>query len=234
MTSGGFWRCGGSVWAAGRQVATIVTPDTLLRWHRRLIAQKWTDAGRRPRRSGVMREIRNLVGRMARENPTRGYTRIRGALKNLGHRVARSTIAVILKDQGIPPVPERPTSWQTFLRAHWGTIVGADFFTTEVWTWRGLVTYYTLFAIDLASRRVHILGSTPHPHEAFMREVGRAATVVDDGVLVGARVLICDRDRKWSGAIQDLLQGSGNRDRAFWHSHRPDGRQRGGDAEVGN
>jgi hypothetical protein len=124
------------------QVATIVTPDTILRWHRRLIAQKWTYESRRPRRSGVLPEIRELVGRMARENPTWGYTRIRGALKNLGHRVARSTIAMILKEQGIPPVPERPTSWQTFLRAHWGAIVGADFFTTEVWTWRGLVTYH--------------------------------------------------------------------------------------------
>jgi hypothetical protein len=84
-------------------------------------------------------------------------------LKNIGHRVGRSTIARILKAHGVPPVPQRPTSWQTFLRAHWGVIAGADFFTTEVWTWRGLVTYYTVFVIDRASRRVHVLGSTPHP-----------------------------------------------------------------------
>jgi hypothetical protein len=84
-----------------------------------------------------------------------------------GHHAGRSTIARILKAHGIPPVPERPTSWQTFLRAHWGAIAGADFFTTEVWTWRGLVTYYTVFVIDLASRRVHIVGSTPHPDETF-------------------------------------------------------------------
>jgi hypothetical protein len=71
-----------------------------------------------------------------RRNPTWGCTRIRGALKNVGHRVGRSTIARILRAQGIPPVPERPTSWRTFLRAHWGAIAGADFFTTEVWTWR--------------------------------------------------------------------------------------------------
>src|SRR5450830_1122323 len=93
---------------------------------------------------------------MAEENPTWGYTRMRGSLNNVGHRVGRSTIARILKAQGIPPVPERPTSWQTFLRAHWGAIAGADFFTTEVWTWRGLVTYYTVFVIDLASRRVRL------------------------------------------------------------------------------
>src|SRR5438128_1708012 len=137
---------------------------------------------------------------MAEENPTWGYTRIQGALKNLGHRVGRSTIARTLRAQGIPPVPERPTSWRTFLRAHWGAIAGADFFTTEVWTWRGLVTYYAVFVIDLASRRVQIVGLTPHPDEAFMRQVTRTLTTADDGVLVGHRVLICDRDAKWSGA----------------------------------
>lgn len=89
--------------------------------------------------------------RMATENPGWGYTRIQGPLKNLGHRVARTTVAKVLKDSGIPPAPDRPSSW----RAHWGEIVGADFFTSEVWTPRGLVTYYTLFVLDLQSRRVH-------------------------------------------------------------------------------
>ena len=143
--------------AALREIATIATPDTLLRWHRRLIARKWTYA-RHPGRRHVLLEIRRLVVRMAGENPTWGYTRIQGALKNLGHRVGRSTIARILKAHGLPPVPQRPTSWETFLKAHWGAIAGADFFTTEVWTWQGLVRYYTVFVIDLASRRVQILG----------------------------------------------------------------------------
>lgn len=193
-----------------REVAAIVTPDTILRWHRQLVARKWTYA-QRPGRHSVLHEIRRLVVRMAEENPTWGYTRIRGALKNLGHRVARSTIARILKAQGIPPVPERPTSWQTFLRAHWGAIAGADFFTTEVWTWRGLVTYYTVFVIDLASRRVQIVGSTPHPDELFMRQVGRTLTAADDGMLVGQRVLICDRDAKWSAPIRERLGEAGIR-----------------------
>jgi hypothetical protein len=113
------------------EVATIVTPDTILRWHRQLIARKWTYPRHRPGRPGVLLEIRRLAVRMATENPSWGYTRIQGALKNLGHRVARSTIAAILKQQGIPPSDERPTSWQTFLRAHWGAVVAADFFTTE-------------------------------------------------------------------------------------------------------
>ena len=104
--------------AALREIATIATPDTLLRWHRRLIARKWTYA-RQPRRRNVLVEIRRLVVRMAEENPTWGYTRIQGALKNVGHRVGRSTIRRILKAAGLPPVPQRPTSWQTFLKAHW-------------------------------------------------------------------------------------------------------------------
>jgi len=142
---------------------------------------------------------------MAEENPTWGYTRIQGALKNVGHRVGRSTIRRILKAAGLPPAPQRPTSWQTFLKAHWGVIAGGDFFTTEVWTWQGLVTYYTVFVLDLASRRVQILGSTPHPNELFMQQVVRLATAAGDGILVGHRVLICDRDRKWSGAVRRRL-----------------------------
>ena len=154
-----------------RELATIVTPDTLLRWHRQLIARKWTYAKQGKTRRGVVAEIRQLVRRMAEENPRWGYTRIQGALKNLGHRVGRSTIARILRADGIPPAPERPTSWQTFLRAHWGEIAAADFFTTEVWTWHGLVTFYTVFVIELASRRVKILGWTPHPDETFMCQI---------------------------------------------------------------
>jgi putative transposase len=188
-----------------RDVATIATPDTILRWQRQLIARKWTYVKRKGGRPGVLVEIRRLVVRMAEENPTWGYTRIVGALKNVGHRVSRSTIARILKANGIPPVPEWPTSWQTFLQAHWGAIAGADFFTTEVWTWRGLVTYYTVFVIDLASRRVQIVGSTPHPHEVFMQQVVRTLTAADDGLLIQHRMLICDRDTKWSAPVRARL-----------------------------
>jgi putative transposase len=194
-----------------RKVATLVTPDTLLRWHRQLIVRKWTTQRRRVGRPGVLREIRQLTLRMARENPTWGYRRIQGALKNLGHRVARSTIAVILRTAGIGPVPERPRSWRTFLAAHWGVIAAADFFTTEVWTARGLVTYYTLFVIDLASRRVHLVGSTPHPDDAFVCQVARVLTAADDGGLRGYRTLICDRDTKWSATCRQTLADGGIR-----------------------
>jgi putative transposase len=162
-----------------QEIATIATPDTLLRWHRQFIARKWTYA-RRAGRRGVLIEIRQLVVRMATENPTWGYMRIQGALQNVGHCVGRSTIRRILTAAGLPPVPQRPTSWQTFVRAHWGAMAGADFFTTEVWTWRGRVTYYTVFAIDVASRRVQVLGSTPHPEALFLQQVVRTLTMAED------------------------------------------------------
>jgi hypothetical protein len=148
---------------------------------------------------------------MAAENPTWGYTRIQGALKNVGHRVGRSTIRRMLKAAGLPSVPQRPTSWQTFLQAHWGHIAGADFFTTEVWTWQGLVTYHTVFIIDLASRRVQILGSTPHPEALFMQQIVRTLTMAAPDGVNPPQVLICDRDRKWSHAVQLQLRDAGIR-----------------------
>ena len=138
--------------AALREIATIATADTLLRWYRRLIARKWTCA-QQPGWRNVLVEIRRLVVRMAEKNPTWGYTRIQGALKDLGHRVGGSTIRRILKAAGPSPVPQRPTSWQTFLKAHWGSIAAADFLTTEIWTWHGLVTYYSVFIMRLRMRR---------------------------------------------------------------------------------
>jgi len=194
-----------------REVATLVTPDTILRWHRELIARKWTYARRRSGRPGVLAEIRRLVLRMATENPSWGYTRIQGALKNVGHRVARSTIASILKAEGIPPSRERPSSWRTFLRAHWSALVAADFFTTEVWTARGLVTYYTLFVLELQSRRVHVAGSTPYPDEAFVLQAVRDLANAIDGILVEGCVLICDRDRKWSRGVLEFVEHEGVR-----------------------
>lgn len=102
------WQAGGMIYCGGHrllaQVATVVTPDTILRWHRELVARKWTYRGARPSRAGLQAHLRELVVRMATENPTWGYTRIQGALKNVGHRVGRSTIARILRAHGIPPV----------------------------------------------------------------------------------------------------------------------------------
>src|SRR5262249_3207217 len=147
------------------------------------------------------------VVRMATENPTWGYTRIQGALKNLGHEVARNTVAKVLKDNGIGSA----VLLEDVLRAHWGAIAGADFFTSEVWTPRGLITYYTLFVLDLRSRRVHVAGSTPTPDAWFMAQAARQLTDAVDGFLAKHRVLICDRDAKWTDGFRRIVQGAGVR-----------------------
>jgi putative transposase len=142
-------------------VATIASPETILRWHRELVANKYDGSRRRGQdRPKTAAEIVALVVRMAREN-TWGYTRLKDALKNLGHEVGRNTIKRILKEHGIDSAPERGRrmSWAMFIKAHLRAIVGMDFFTVEMVTWLGLVCYHALFAIDVASRKVAIRGS---------------------------------------------------------------------------
>jgi transposase InsO family protein len=156
-----------------------------------------------------MKEIRGLIVQMAEENPSWGYDRIQGQLKHLDHRVARSTIAKTLKKHGIKPSPERPMSWATFVRSHAHLIAAADFFTTEVWTVRGLVTHYTLFVIDIATRRVHVAGTTTNPTSTWMEQIARNLTGCDEGFLVGKRFLILDRDAIFSPRFKSILDDSG-------------------------
>ena len=192
-----------------RQIATIVTPDTILAWHRKLIAAKWTYPRRGVGRPGVMKEIRELVVRMAEDNPSWGYARIQGALKHLDHRVARSTIAKVLKEHGIKPAPDRPMSWRTFVRSHAHLIAAADFFTTEVWRARGLVRHFTLFVIDVATRRVHIAGTTTNPTSVWMEQIARNLTDYEEGFLAEKRFLIIDRDGLFSQRFKSIVEDSG-------------------------
>jgi len=147
------------------ELTTIVTPDTILRWHRELVAQKWDYTDRRkkkPGRPAISDEVKQLVLRMAKENPDWGYDRIQGALGNLGHEISDQTVGNILKAHGIEPAPERKrqTTWKTFLKAHWDVLGAIDFTTVEVWTKGGLVTFYLLFVMELKTRRVHFAGCT--------------------------------------------------------------------------
>jgi putative transposase len=180
-------------------IAGIVTPDTILRWYRRLVAKKYDGSKTRgPGRPSTKPDIAALVVRMATENPTWGYTRIRGGLKRLGHDIARNTIKAILKDHGLAPAPERGTkmSWKTFLAAHWDGLAAADFFTVEVLTMGGLVRYVVFFVMQLKTRAVEIAGITREPHEAWMTQVTRNLTDADDGFLRGAQYLILDRETR--------------------------------------
>jgi putative transposase len=193
------------------ELGTIVTPDTSLRWHRNLIAQKFDfSRHRKPGRPRTIRIITELIERMALENPRWGYARIQGALGNLGHEVGRGTIANVLKREGIEPAPERGgrTPWSVFLKAHWRSIVAADFFTAEVWSLGGLVTYYVLFIIEVAKRIVHVVGITTHPNEGWMVQVARNLTDKFSGSLIGKSHLIVDRDTKYTAQFRRLIAES--------------------------
>jgi putative transposase len=186
------------------EVATIVTPETLLAWHRKLIAQKYDGSGQRgPGRPRTADEIEMLVIRMAEENRDWGYRRIQGALSNLGHEIARSTIADILQRRGIEPAPERKrkTTWKEFLSRHWELIVAADFFTVEVWTRRGLQRFVVLFFIELSTRKVEVAGIAGTVNGFWMDQIGRNLTDSMDGILNGKRYLIHDRDPLFTSAF---------------------------------
>jgi hypothetical protein len=194
------------------EVVTIVTPDTLLAWHRRLIAQKYDgSARRRPGRPRTRQEVESLVVRMAQENWAWGYRRIQGALSNLGHKIARSTIADMLRRHGIEPAPERSrkTTWKEFLAQHWELIVAADFFTVEVWTASGLKRFLVLFFLDLSTRKVEIAGVASSANGLWMSQIGRNVTGAVDGIVNGKRYLIHDRAPLFTAEFQHILASVG-------------------------
>ena len=158
-----------------------------------------------------MQELEALVVRMAQENRSWGYDRIAGALKHLGYTISDQTVGNILKRHGIPPAPERKktTTWKEFIRTHMDVLVATDFFTAEVWTTAGLVTYYVLFFIHLASRKIHVAGVTPHPDQRWMTQIARNVTMADWGCLQPGHYLIHDRDGKYCPAFQHTIDAAG-------------------------
>ena len=190
------------------ELATIVTPETLLVWHRRLVDGSDRRGPGRPRTGA---EIEALVIRMAEENRSWGYRRIEGALSNLGHEIARSTIADILQRHGIEPAPERSrkTTWKEFLTRHWELIVAADFLTVEVWTRRGLQRFIVLFFIDLSTRKVEIAGIAAKANGFWMTQIARSLTDAVDGILNGKRYLIHDRDPLFTAEFLDMIADVG-------------------------
>src|SRR5919198_100627 len=194
------------------EVATIVTPETLLAWHRKLIAKKYDGSeNRSPGRPQTADEITALVTRMAEENRSWGYRRIQGALSNLGHLLAFKTIGNILKKHGIEPAPERSrkTTWKEFLTRHWDQIVASDFFTIEAWTPRGLQRYIVLFFIELSTRRVEIGGIASKANGLWMAQIARNVTDDVDGFFKGKRYLIHDRDPLYTDQFLSMLAETG-------------------------
>jgi hypothetical protein len=197
-----------------KPLTTLATPDTLMRWYNQLVAQKFDCSQKRNKlgRPRVSDEIEALVLQMANDNPTWGYRRIQGGLVNLGHRVDKITVRNILQRHHIDPAPKRRQggmSWSQFLKMHWEMLAATDFFTVEVATWHGLVTYYVLVVMELSTRRVEIARITPHPNEAFMMQCARQHTDPFDGFLLDKRYLIHDRDTKFTQAFDQFLRNEG-------------------------
>jgi transposase InsO family protein len=197
-----------------KSLATLATPDTLLRCYKQLIAQKFDGSHKRNKlgRPRVSDEIEALVLHMANDNPTWGYRRIQGALTNIGHYIDKITVRNVLRRHHIDPAPKRRQggmSWLQFLKMHWEALAATDFFTAEVTTWHGLVTYYVLIVMELSTRRVEIAGITPHLNAAFIQQCARQLTDHFDGFLLGKRYLIHDRDRTFTEAFDSMLKASG-------------------------
>jgi putative transposase len=184
----------------------IVTPDTLLRWYRSLIARKYDGRPRhQPGRRERMAETVKMLVRMAKENPSCGYTRLRNMLMNLGYTVSRSTVRRVLLDQGLEPAPRR-TTWKAFLKSHWDQLAATDTFDIEVLTPRGLVRHTVLFVMHLSTRKVSIAGVALDPGENWARNAFRAQVDGVDGFLLDKHYLIMDRDAFFSLAVRHFLR----------------------------
>ena len=197
------------------EITSVVRPETILAWHRRLVATKCDGSKTRtyPGRPSVDGTIAQLMVRVATDNRDWGYDHIAGALANLGDAVSDQTVGTILTRHGIPPAPARKntTTWKDFIRAHQEVLAATDVFTTEVWTARGLVTYSVVFVIQVATRRVQIAGVPPFPDERWMTQVARNRTMADVGGLANHRSLMHDRDGKYCPAFDEAVRDGGVR-----------------------
>lgn len=195
------------------EVAQIVRPETILAWHRKLVAKKFDGAKNRSAlgRPPTPKSVEDLVLQMARENRSWGYKRMVGALENLGYKISRQAVANILKRHGLSPAPERGKRmlWKDFIRSHLEVLAAADFFTAEVWTAGGLTTYYVLVFMRIAPRQICIAGFTPWPEVGWMRQMARNMTMAEEGFPDGCRYLLHDRDAKFCAAFGEILRSAG-------------------------
>ena len=200
----------------GRKVLSdacgVFSPDTILMWHRNLIAKKYDGSGNRKGGSKrITAEVEELIIMLARKNKTWGSRRIKGTLKYLGFKVCHTTIDNILKRNGYNPSPDRgrKTRWSEFLRSHWESLTAIDFFTTEIYTWAGLTRYYVLVTIDYATRKVEVVGISRQPYGDWMKQMARNLTDPFSGFLKNKNYIIHDRDPLFTKAFRQTLKKSG-------------------------
>jgi len=185
----------------------VVTPATLLRWHQELVRRKWTYPHRKPGRPPTGQAVRELVLRLARENPRWGYPRIAGELIKLGFCLSPSTVRRLLASAGLDPAPRRGgTSWRSFLRQQGASMLACDLLTVETVALRRL---YVLFFIELGSRRVHVAGCTTNPTGAWV--VQQARNLSFTGLFERMRFLIHDRDSKFTASFDEVFRSEGVR-----------------------
>ncbi|GIW76468.1 MAG: hypothetical protein KatS3mg104_1531 [Phycisphaerae bacterium] len=200
--------------AALEQIASIVTPETILAWHRKLVAAKFDTSKTRAKPIGrppIDPAIVELILRMATESPTWGYRRITGELAKLDIQISHQTVKNTLESHGLDPAPQRKskTSWADFIKSHTDTMLATDFLTTEVWTAFGLVTFYILFFIHHGTRKVYLGGITTNPNDGWMRQAARNLTTNGCGIFDRCRYLIRDRDTKFTSGFDMIFQSVG-------------------------
>ena len=190
-----------------RWAAFFITPATVLRWHRELVARKWTYPRKRPGRPSTRAEVRRLILELACQNPTWGHRRIQSELVGLGFRVSPATLWRILRSAGAGPAPRRAEqSWRAFLRAQAAGILAVDFFTVDtVWLWQ----VYVFFCLKVSTRRVHVLGVTRHPSGAWVTQCARNLVADLEEAGRSFRFLIRDRDAKYTGPFDAVLADAG-------------------------
>ena len=195
------------------QICCAFSPDTLLKWHRQLVKSKYDGSknrgkGGRPR---ISDELKQLIIDMAKDNKHLGCRKLHGFLKYLGYKVSATTISRVLREHGIDPTATRPerTSWNEFIKAHWDSLAAIDFFTTEIYTIRGLVRCMVLVVIDYKTRKVEIAGIIPQADGHWMKQIARNLTDSIDGFLKDKKFLVHDWDSLFTEEFKSILRATG-------------------------
>ena len=194
-------------------ICGVFSPDTLLLWHRRLVAKKYDGSVSRGKggRPPISDYLKQIIIDMAKDNKHLGCRKLHGYLKYLGLKVSPATISRVLREHGIEPCPDRPekTTWNQFIKAEWESLAAIDFFTTEIYTIKGLVRYMVLVVIDYKTRKVEIAGIIPQAYGDWMCQIARNLTDPIDGFLKGKKYLIHDRDPLFTKEFKEILRAGG-------------------------